>query len=277
MDVGTGLSQFKRIYPNRFFDVGIAEEHAVAMAAAMSAKGMLPVCAIYSTFLQRGYDQILHDAALNKNHLILAIDRSGPVGADGPTHHGLFDTSYLRSVPGMTVYAPSSHAELSSAIRKAIYEVKGPVAVKYPRGAEKTFKDDTFDYDVVRLREGTDVTLIGYGIMINNVSDAADALLGSGISAEVIKLNRIDKTNDELIEESVRKTGLAVICEDCVQSGSVGEAVAAFLAGKKIICKVRLINFKSSFAEIGSIDEIYEEHGLSVSKIVKEIKGELSK
>jgi 1-deoxy-D-xylulose-5-phosphate synthase len=277
MDVGTGLSQFKKIYPNRFFDVGIAEEHAVAMSAAMAAKGMLPVCAVYSTFLQRAYDQLLHDTALNNYHLVMAVDRSGPVGADGPTHHGLFDTSFLRSVPGMAVFAPSSYAELSAAARKALYEIDGPVAIKYPKGAEKNFKDNTFDYDAVRLKEGKDVTLITYGIMINTVLDIADSLLGSGISVEVIKMNRIDKTDNDLIVESVMKTGFAVVCEDCIRAGSAGEAIAAMLAEKKIGCKVRLFNFGSSFAEVASVEEIFEEHGLNVSKIVKEIKGELCK
>jgi len=164
MASGTGLTPFEKTYPGRFFDVGIAEGHGVSMAAGLAAQGAIPVFAVYSTFLQRGYDQLIHDVALERLHVVLGVDRAGLVGADGETHHGCFDPLYLSNIPGFTVLCPASFAELRTMLYKALFEIDGPVAIRYPRGGEGCFREDTSDKPLVCLRSGTDVTLLGYGV-----------------------------------------------------------------------------------------------------------------
>ncbi len=267
MDMGTGLTGFKNRFPHRFFDVGIAEQHAVTMSAGLAKSGAIPVCAIYSTFMQRAYDQLLHDVALNRSHVVLGIDRSGSVGSDGPTHHGLFDTSYLRSIPGMVIYAPSSYDELRTALYKGIYEHCGPVAIKYPRGQEGLYVDNSMDDSSYVIQRGKDVTIVSYGVLINEAIKAAQVLVQEGFSAEIVKINRLDDIDYKTIKESVLKTGCLIICEECVEAGGVGEAVSAFLTTNEITASVKLINFKNSFSEIGTVYQNYQLHGLDFSSI----------
>ena len=188
---GTGLTEFSRRFPERFFDVAIAEGHGVSMAAGLAAQGMIPIFAVYSTFLQRGYDQLIHDVALERLHVVLGVDRAGLVGADGETHHGCFDALFLSEIPGFTVLCPSSFAELRHMTRQALFQLDGPVVVRYPRGGEGRYKEDTSDQAVAWLRRGTDVTLLTYGILVDHLLDAADILEQQGIQAGVVKLNRI--------------------------------------------------------------------------------------
>ena len=272
MDMGTGLTTFKNRFPDRFFDVGIAEQHAVTMSAGLAKSGAMPVCAVYSTFMQRAYDQLLHDVALNNSHVVLGIDRSGSVGSDGPTHHGLFDTSYLRSIPGMTIYAPSSYDELRTALCKSIYDHNGPVAIKYSRGQEGLFKNNTIDEVCSVIKEGTDVTILSYGILINETIKSAQLLDEEGISAEIVKINRLDLIDNNIIKESVSKTGCLVVCEEYVEAGGIGEAISAMLLTSGISTSVKLINFKDSFAEIGTVSQNYQLHGLSGEKIAATTK-----
>lgn len=271
MDMGTGLTNFKELYPSRFFDVGISEQHAVTMSAGIAKNGLFPVCAIYSTFLQRAYDQLLHDIALNDAHVVLAIDRSGSVGSDGPTHHGLFDTSYLRSVPNMVIYAPSSYSELSSCVYKALYEHTGPVSIKYPRGKEGILTSDYTNHDCTVLQEGYKVTIVSYGILINEVIKASNLLNEEGITAEIIKLNRLDKFDESIIINSVKSTGKLVVCEEAIQAGSVGESLSTLLLSLGLDFKVKLINFKNSFGEIGTVYETYKTHGLDFQNIASTV------
>ena len=183
MPGGTGLLKFMREYPKRFFDVGIAEEHAISMAGGLAKQGMIPVVAIYSTFLQRAYDMLLQDVAMLGLHVVFAVDRAGLVGGDGETHHGVFDVNYLRSVPGMQVLCPASQAELDRMLRRAVLEMTGPVAVRYPRGCDGAF---TGIAEQPCLREGSDITLVTYGTLVNEVLAAAKMLQARGISAEVL-------------------------------------------------------------------------------------------
>ena len=185
---GTGLDAFAAHYPERCFDVGIAEGHAVSMAGGLAKQGMIPVVAIYSTFLQRAYDMLLQDVAMLGLHVVFAVDRAGLVGGDGETHHGVFDVNYLRSVPGMQVLCPASQAELGQMLRRAVLEMTGPVAVRYPRGCDGTF---TGIAEQPCLREGSDITLVTYGTLVNEVLAAAKMLQARGISAEVLKLPSI--------------------------------------------------------------------------------------
>ena len=228
---GTGLSRFAERFPERFFDVGIAEQHAAAMAAGMARQGLKPVFAVYSTFLQRSYDMLLHDVALSGEHVVLAVDRAGLVGADGATHQGAFDVGYLRSVPGMKIWAPSNYAELETMLCAAL-DAEGPCALRYARGGEGAFRTDTYaasSAGAALLREGNDVTIVSYGILINEALAAAEALNGKGISAAVVKLNRLDAPDLPLVEASAGKTGRLVVVEDTAAAGCLGEHLHAAL------------------------------------------------
>ena len=182
MQSGTGLDCFAERHHDRLYDVGIAEGHAVAMCAGMAKQGMLPVFAVYSTFLQRSYDMLLHDVALQQLHVVFGVDRAGLVGADGETHQGVFDLAFLSTIPHMTVLAPASYAELRSMLRSALYDYSGPVAVRYPRGTEDaSFTQDTSGAPDCVIREGTQFTLAGYGNLIGELLKAADLLAQEGM------------------------------------------------------------------------------------------------
>ena len=206
MEDGTGLAAFHRYYPDRFFDVGIAEGCAASMAAGMAKQGAVPVFAVYSTFLQRSYDMLFHDVALQKLHVVLGVDRAGLVGADGETHHGCFDVMYLSQVPGMKVFCPASFAELRTMLRRAVQEETGPVAVRYPRGGEGAYQEDRSDEAIACLRPGTDITLLTYGTLINEALSAADLLAQRGISAQVLKLSTIAPLDPETVRTALTGT-----------------------------------------------------------------------
>ena len=257
MAAGTGLNTYAQTYPKRFFDVGIAEEHAVAMCGGLAARGMLPVCAIYSTFLQRGYDQILHDVAIGGNHVVFAVDRAGLVGADGETHQGMFDVPFLRTVPGMKIFAPSNFAELRTALERAILLESGPVAVRYPRGSEGDFREDTFAHPAVVLREGCDVTLCTYGTMLSVALESAELLAEQGISAEIIKYNHLSTNDHSILLQSVTKTKHLMVLEDCVSHGCFGEQLAAELQQKGVSSALELCNLEERFVPQGTVKELY--------------------
>ena len=260
---GTGLTRFQAAFPDRFFDVGIAEEHACAMAGGLAAQGMVPVFAVYSTFLQRGYDNLIHDISLMGLHVVLAVDRAGIVGLDGQTHQGAFDVAYLGSVPGMTVYAPASFAELRACLRRAVLAETGPVAVRYPRGGQGRYTLDRAAEPACVLREGTDVTLVSYGIQICEVLDAADILAGAGIEAEVVKITRLAPLDITVPAASARKTGALLVAEDVCRAGGLGERLAAALAEAGVrtdICV--LMNLGSGILENGRPAELRGKTGL---------------
>lgn len=268
MEAGTGLSLFSQRFPARFFDVGIAEEHAVTMSAGLAAGGMRPVCAIYSTFLQRGYDQLIHDVAIQKNHVVFAVDRAGLVGEDGQTHQGIFDVPYLTSIPNLAVFAPASHSELQAALRKALYEYNTPVAIRYPRGGEREFRENSFEQSIAVVRKGSDVTLLSYGILINETLAAAESLQKQGVDAEVLKLNCLTDYELSSIVYSVQKTGRLIVAEDCLQAGGMGEKIAAQLniAGAAPSF-LRLINLQRKFIPEGKVHELYQRYGIDSSAI----------
>ena len=205
MRSGTGLDPFAIRCPERFFDVGIAEGHAVAMCSGMAKQGMLPVFAVYSSFLQRGYDMLIHDMALQRLHMVLGVDRAGLVGDDGETHQGLFDVAYLSTVPGLTLLAPASFAETRSMLYRALYELDGPVALRYARGGENGYSDDHSQGAAAVLREGSDWTAVCYGTMTGEVLAAAEALDAEGISVEVaqeglaLKALKLLNTGDQFV------------------------------------------------------------------------------
>ena len=272
MTGGTGLNTFAETYPKRFFDVGIAEEHAVAMSAGLAARGMIPVCAIYSTFLQRAYDQMIHDVAIQGNHVVFAVDRAGLVGADGETHQGAFDVPYLRTVPGMKVLAPSNFAELRSALRRAILQENGPVAVRYPRGGESDFTEDTFAQPAAEVRKGEHVTLCTYGCMVKTALDAAGRLEADGISVAVVKINNLTDGRFEPLIRSVRHTGCLLVLEDCVEEGCLGQYLAAKLMREQIPARLRLCNLGHSFVQQGTVQQLYTACNIDAEAVVKAAK-----
>lgn len=270
MSSGTGLTEFAKQYPTRFFDVGIAEEHAVAMAAGMAKQGLKPICAMYSTFLQRSYDQLIHDVAIDQIGVIFAVDRAGIVGADGPTHNGVFDVGFLRQIPHMTVLAPSSFAELRAMLSDAIYKIKGPVAVRYPRGGEGAYKENHTEKSAVCLREGKDILLVSYGILINEVLYAADRLAAQGVEAAVYKVNVLTDCAEEGLLEQARLCGNLVVVEDVTASGSVGEALAQTLAVQGIpMHQIRLLNTGNQFLPHGAPDKLRQLCQIDGEGIVK--------
>ena len=259
---GTGLESFAQAYPGRFYDVGIAEGCAVSMAAGMAKQGAVPVFAVYSTFLQRSYDMLLHDMAIDHLHVVLAVDRAGLVGEDGETHHGVFDVAYLDSVPGITVYAPASFAELDRMLEEAVCRVSGPVAVRYPRGGQGEFRGDSGPEPVVVLRTGTDITLAGYGTEINELLGAADRLAQEGIQAEVVKWNVITPLDISAVLESVRRTGHLLVAEECVEQGSVGVRTLAALEAAGIQARTALVNCGRDYVTHGAVNLLKKSLGL---------------
>lgn len=224
---GTGLTGFAGEFPRRFFDVGIAEGHGVAMAGGMAKQGLIPVFAVYDSFLQRGYDMLVQDMALEKLHGVLAVDRCGLVGADGETHHGCLD--YLSQIPGMTVLAPASFAELRRMLRRAVLDMTGPVAVRYPRGGEDGYDGDCGDEPVTVLRQGTDAAIVTYGILTGQALWAAELLEKEGVSLRVVKLNRVAPLDGDGICRALDSVKRVVVSEDQLRAGAVGERLGALL------------------------------------------------
>lgn len=268
MSSGTGMGVFSAAHPDRFFDVGIAEGHAVSMAGGMAKQGMVPVFAVYSSFLQRGYDMLIHDVALQNLHVVFCVDRAGLVGSDGETHHGVFDVSYLSSVPDMTVLCPASYAELEAMLRAAIYDINGSVAIRYPRGGEGKYTACNTAPETL-LREGRDVTLVCYGIMTNEVLDAAERLAAEGISAEVIKLSMIKPPDFDLVMRSLRKTGKLLISEDVCEAGCVGSRILEEAAINEIhVRAAKLLNLGEGIVPHGTVAELLHDFGLDADGIV---------
>ena len=262
---GTGLSGFAEKFPERFFDTGIAEEHTVSMAAGMAKQGLVPVAAVYSTFLQRSYDQLIHDVSLLGLHVVLAVDRAGLVGEDGETHHGIFDVAYLSTVPGMRVLCPASLAELREMLKTAVEDMDGPVAVRYPRGGEGLYREMHTEPAAV-LREGADMTLVAYGTMINEALAAAGALDRRGVSAEVIKLGRVCPIEYAPVLASLQKTGRIVVAEEACAAGSAGSAILKEAAGK-FTFRSRLLDLGAGIVQQGTTAELRASAGIDAAGI----------
>lgn len=270
---GTGLTGFAREFPRRFFDVAIAEGHGVAMAAGLAKQGMIPVLAVYSTFLQRGYDMLIHDVALQGLHVVLGVDRAGLVGPDGETHQGCFDPLFLSEIPGFTVLCPANFAELRSMLRQAVFQVAGPVAVRYPRGGEGAFREDASSEPVVCLREGGGATLLAYGRMVNHVLDAAELLSKDyGIDARVLKLNQIAPLDIEILNPWFRGGEILAVPEDAFGAGCVGQRISAILTEHgRAPGKLVLRNLGRTFAPEGSVAQLEEHFGLDAGGIAEAV------
>jgi len=279
MPDGTGLDILQKELPTNFFDVGIAEQHAVTFAAGLATQGCIPVAAIYSTFLQRAFDQIIHDVALQHLHVVFALDRGGLVGADGPTHHGVFDLSYLRLVPDMVVMAPKDESELRDMLYTAIEYKRGPIALRYPRGNGVGVPlKQGFDLIPIGkgeiIRTGTHVAILAIGAMVQSALKAAALLEEEGISAEVVNMRFVKPIDSDLIEELARRFNCFVTVEDNTIKGGFGSAVAECLASKQITdVRLKIHGIPDRFIDHGTPDELYREVGIDpqgIANVVRE-------
>ncbi len=272
MPAGTGLTEFSQQFPDRFFDVGIAEQHAVTFAAGQAMEGLRPVVAVYSTFMQRALDQIIHDVCLPNLPVTFALDRAGVVGDDGPTHHGVFDISFLRFIPNLTVVAPKDENELQQMLYTAVNH-DGPVAIRYPRGAgigvsceepEKCLETGKGEL----LREGEDLLLLPIGNRVYPALEAAEGLEKLGVSAAVINPRFIKPLDNELISHWARKTGRVVTVEDNVKKGGFGSAILQMLAELHLNIPVRLLGYGNTFIEQGPQQTLWKDAGIDTAGII---------
>ena len=271
---GTGLKRFRNLYPERFFDVGIAEEHAVTFAAGMAKSGLKPVFAVYSSFLQRAYDQILHDVCLQNLPVVFAIDRAGLVGKDGATHQGIFDLSYLATIPNLTIMAPKNKWELSDMLKFAI-AADTPMAIRYPRGdacdlwKEKRAPIESGKAEV--LCEGTEVALFAIGSMVETAWKVMEKLQERGISATVVNARFAAPLDKECICGLAQKHRLLVTLEENVASGGMGEHVAAVLMEEQSRIKLLRIAVPDTFVEHGDVDTLYRVLGMDADTVTNRI------
>jgi 1-deoxy-D-xylulose-5-phosphate synthase len=274
MPDGTGLSKFRERFPDRFFDVGIAEQHAVVFAAGLAKQGLKPVCALYSSFLQRAYDAIIHDVCLQELPVIFAIDRAGIVGNDGPTHHGCFDLSYLRHIPNIIVMAPKDEEELKRMLYTA-FKLEKPIAIRYPRGC--CFNVNSGQLRTLEIgqsevvKEGTMLTIVSIGTVFNEARTASDILEKKGISNTLINA-RFVKPLDKQIVDYIKKTNRAITVEENAIRGGFGSAVLEKCHANKIKAQIKIIGIPDRFIEHGSQEQLRKACGITSEEII--IKGE---
>ncbi len=285
MPDGVGLKRFMHLYPDRFFDVGIAEEHAVTYAAGLAAGGMIPVVAIYSSFLQRAYDQILHDVCIQNLHVIFCIDRAGIVGADGETHQGIFDLSYLSSIPNMHIMAPKNKWELSDMIKFAI-AFDGPIAIRYPRGtACDKFEDFRQKIELgksEKIYDGNDVALFAVGSMVETAAKVREILSEKNISCSLINARFVKPIDEDLVLSESRRVKVIVTLEENVLSGGFGEKVLSFLNQKTDVFsfegnKIMNVSIPDKYVEHGNPEILKKEIGIDANSVAERIEHMLRK
>ena len=276
MPDGTGLDILKEKIPQNYYDVGIAEEHAVTFAAGLATQGIIPVVAIYSTFLQRAYDQIIHDVALQKLHVVFVLDRAGLVGADGPTHHGTLDLAYLRIIPGMVIMAPKDEAELRNMVYTAAEHCDGPVAVRYPRGSalgvnlEPGFSKIEIGKGEV-LSQGEDVAILAVGSMVNNAEKASAILAESGFKCELINMRFIKPLDASLLDNVASRFDKVVTLEENNLTGGFGSAILEYFNDKNYKNDVLRIGIPDKFIDHGTQSELHKQIEIDPAGIVSRI------
>lgn len=285
MPGGTGLDKFSEVFPSRCFDIGLAEQCAVTFASGLAAEGLRPVVAIYSTFLQRGYDQVLHDVCIQNLPVIFALDRSGLVGADGPTHHGVFDFAYLRSIPNMVVMAPKDEDELQAMVKTAVSYQESPIAFRYPRGTgigvKMALQPQPLPIGKSEvLRTGEDVLIVAIGNRVYPALDAAQTLSDSGISATVINARFVKPLDTETIVPLAERIGKVITIEDGVVMGGFGSAVLEALAAAGLAnVRVTTLGIPDAFIEHGDTEELYARCQCDAAAVVrvaeKMVRGEM--
>lgn len=269
MKYGTGLQYFAKAFPKRFFDVGIAEEHAVTFCGGLASMGMIPVFAVYSSFLQRGYDQLIHDLAICNTHAVIGVDRAGVVGDDGETHQGIFDVSFLTSIPNTTIYSPSCYEELRMCLRKAVFEDSGIVAVRYPRGNDKSnYSKTQINTSYEYHDNGNGVLIVTYGRLYNNVLSACEILKNRHIECDTLKLIKIFPMEEEIVD-IISSYKLVFFFEESYYHGSISEKYAAVCSN---IAPVAI----DYFVKHGNVNDLLDELNLSADKIADQIEEFLS-
>jgi len=271
MPEGTGLSVFRDKYPNRYYDVGIAEEHAVTFAAGLASQGLKPIVALYSSFSQRCYDQIQQDVCLQKLPVVFALDRAGLVGEDGPTHHGVFDLSLFRNIPNLVMAAPADENELQHMLKTA-FDSKCPFMLRYPRGSGLGVK---MDKDLKALpvgkgawvQKGKDLTFLAIGKTVNIACEAAEILKEKGIKAGIVNMRFLKPLDTKIIKDAIKASPNIVTMEDNVLAGGFGSAVAEFIADENLQANVLRLGIGNEFIEHGTQKELFEQIGLSASKV----------
>jgi 1-deoxy-D-xylulose-5-phosphate synthase len=277
MPDGTGLDDFERQFPERFFNVGMAEGHAIGFAAGLAKKGFIPVVAIYSTFLQRSYDQIIHDLCLQNLHVVLCLDRAGLVGEDGPTHHGVFDISYLRHIPNMVCMAPKDLDELKDMLDFAVNN-QGPISIRYPRGGAGHPGDTLHESESIRLgkaevlRVGKDVALFAIGDMVYTALAASHILSKQDIHSEVVNMRFIKPLDEEVVIKIAERIKKFVIIEDNMLEGGFGSAMLELLSVKNIKADTARIGLPDKFIMHAKREELLEELGLTAENIADTAK-----
>ena len=275
---GTGLKRFRNLYPERFFDVGIAEEHAVTFAAGLAAGGMIPVVAVYSSFLQRAYDQILHDVCIQKLHVVFAIDRAGIVGSDGETHQGIFDISFLSSIPNMTIMAPKNKWELSDMMKFAI-GFDSPIAIRYPRGEAydglSEFRAPVEYGKAEMLYEGSKVAIVALGSMVKTGEAVRTLLNGDGIDATLVNARFAKPIDEDMIEILSKDHSIIVTLEENVASGGFSEKVMEYVVRRGLNVRLVPVNIPDEYVEHGNPEILKHEIGLDAESIYNRIKNEL--
>ena len=277
MPYGTGLYNFKQTYPKRFFDVGIAEEHAVTFAAGMAAGGLKPVVAIYSTFLQRAYDQIIHDVCLQQLPVVFAVDRAGLVGSDGETHQGIFDTGYLATVPGLMVLSPKDGRELKEMLKYA-YSLNKPVVVRYPRGIAEDLTDVEFkpivSYENEIIKKGRNIAIFATGKTVKLALRIEELLKDSKVRPTIINVRFLDKADGKLLKELDTEHDTIITIEESARTGSYTERLMAEITNSQLTYQVIPITLPDSFIEHGSQEELWGRYGFNAHKIAEKIKEE---
>ena len=274
MPDGTGLKRFRNMFPDRFFDVGIAEQHAVTFAAGLAAGGLKPVVAVYSSFLQRAYDQILHDVCIQNLHVVFAIDRAGLVGSDGETHQGIFDLSYLSSIPNMTVMAPKNKWELSDMLKFAV-DYDGPIALRYPRGEAydglQEFRAPVEYGRSEMIYEEADIALLAVGSMVKMAEKVRDVLKETGYSCTLVNVRFVKPIDEELLEDLAKNHRLAVTMEENVRNGGFGDHVLEYVSDRELPLQVLNVALPDEYVEHGNVELLYKEVGLDPELIAKRI------
>lgn len=277
MPDGTGLDFLQKEIPDRFYDVGIAEEHAVTFAAGLATQGVIPVVAIYSTFLQRAFDQIIHDVALQKLHVVFVLDRAGLVGADGPTHHGTFDLSYLRMIPGMVIMSPKDEAELRDMLFTAIEYKKGPIALRYPRGSALGVKINS-EFNKIPIgqseliKSGEDIAILAIGNMVEYAKKSAELLLEKGINAEVINMRFAKPLDHDLLEDIAKRFDKIVTVEENNLIGGFGSGILEYFADNNYKNSIYRIGIPDKFIDHGTKSELHKIIGIDPNSIAEKIK-----
>lgn len=274
MPDGTGLKRFKNLYPERFFDVGIAEAHAVTFAAGLAAGGLRPVFAVYSSFLQRAYDQVLHDVCIQNFPVVFAIDRAGLVGSDGETHQGIFDLSYLSSIPNMHIMAPKNKWELSDMLKFAV-GFDGPIALRYPRGEAydglRDFRKPIVYGKSEWIYEEEDIALLAVGSMVKTAEQVRRKLKEIGYSCSLVNARFVKPVDTGILQELAGEHKLFVTMEENVRSGGYGEKVLDYVTGQGLPVQVLDISIPDEYVEHGNVDALYEEVGIDAESVIRRI------